>query len=149
MSVERRPSSSLETRSLLEERPPSYHSTDDVNNSPPPPLDVINKFSRADTCWILAGLWSGVLLGAFDGNASSLLDLLSNRSLRSRNRRRDFINTNRERIQSVKSIFLYRNCVLVICMLFYTAIWLAMSIISLFEPKADFRFRTLGRYPWP
>lgn len=72
MSVERRLSSSSETRTLLEERPPSYHSTDDVNN-PPPPIDPINKFSRADTIWILAGLWSGVLLGAFDGTLRACL----------------------------------------------------------------------------
>lgn len=72
MSVERRLSSSSETRTLLEERPPSYHSTDDVNN-PPPPIDAVNKFSRADTCWILAGLWSGVLLGAFDGTVVATL----------------------------------------------------------------------------
>ena len=72
MSVERRPAS-LESNSLLVERPPSYHSTDDVNGPPsptcsepggPPP---INEFSKADVCWMLAGLWSGVLLGAFDG----------------------------------------------------------------------------------
>lgn len=71
MSVERRPPS-LESNSLLVERPPSYHSTDDVNGPPsptcsepdPPP---INEFSKADVRWILAGLWSGVLLGAFDG----------------------------------------------------------------------------------
>ena len=71
MSVERRPPS-LETSSLLQERPPSYHSTDDVNEPPSPTISEpdeqpINKFSRADICWILAGLWSGVLLGAFDG----------------------------------------------------------------------------------
>lgn len=71
MSVERRPSFSSDTRSLLEERPPSYHSTDDVNNAPP--IDAINKFSRADTIWILAGLWSGVLLGAFDGTVVATL----------------------------------------------------------------------------
>jgi hypothetical protein len=61
-----------ETTSLLEEAPPSYRSTDDVDatfaepevNADPQPL---NKFSRADTYWILAGLWSAVLLGAFDG----------------------------------------------------------------------------------
>ena len=72
MSVERRPSSSSDTRTLLEERPPSYHSTDDVSN-PPPPVDVTNKISRVDTCWILAGLWSGVLLGAFDGTLRTCL----------------------------------------------------------------------------
>ncbi|CAA7259524.1 unnamed protein product [Cyclocybe aegerita] len=78
MSVERR-SPSIETRSLLNERPPSYHSTDDVNRTPrspsisapdPPP---INQFSRGDICWILAGLWSGVLLGAFDGTVVATL----------------------------------------------------------------------------
>ena len=72
MSVERRPSLSSDTRSLLEERPPSYHSTDDVNNLPPP-IDAINKFSSADKIWILAGLWSGVLLGAFDGTFRACL----------------------------------------------------------------------------
>jgi hypothetical protein len=30
----------------------------------PPPL---NKFSKAETFWILAGLWSAVFLGALDG----------------------------------------------------------------------------------
>ncbi|KAF8165158.1 vacuolar amino acid permease [Crassisporium funariophilum] len=78
MSVERRPSS-IETRSLLEERPPSYNSTDDVNNPPSPTLSEaelptpINKFSRSDIFWILAGLWSGVLLGAFDGTVVATL----------------------------------------------------------------------------
>lgn len=67
----------------------------------------------------------------------------------SRNRRRDFINTNWERIQGVKSIFLYRHCILVISMLFYTSLWSVMPIILLFEPKADIQSRTIGRYPWP
>lgn len=77
MSVERRPPS-LESNSLLVERPPSYHSTDDVNG-PPSPTDSepgpppINEFSKADVCWILAGLWSGVLLGAFDGTVVATL----------------------------------------------------------------------------
>jgi hypothetical protein len=30
----------------------------------------VNKFSRADTLLILAGLWSGVFLGAFDGQSN-------------------------------------------------------------------------------
>ncbi|KAF8914097.1 vacuolar amino acid permease [Gymnopilus junonius] len=77
MSVERRPPS-LETSSLLHERPPSYHSTDDVNDPPSPTFSEpdeqpINNFSRADICWILAGLWSGVLLGAFDGTVVATL----------------------------------------------------------------------------
>jgi hypothetical protein len=61
-----------ETTSLLEEAPPSYRSTDDVDPAFPEPevnadLQPLNKFSRSDTYWILAGLWSAVLLGAFDG----------------------------------------------------------------------------------
>lgn len=65
----RRPS--IETRSLLEDAPPSYHSTDDVSTSPvedyDPPSPPVNVFSSADMAWMLAGLWAGVLLGAFDG----------------------------------------------------------------------------------
>lgn len=65
-----------ETTSLLEESPPSYYSTDDVDEAVPEPeadLDPqpLNKFSRRDTYWILAGLWSAVLLGAFDGEFTS------------------------------------------------------------------------------
>lgn len=61
-----------ETTSLLEDAPPSYRSTDDVDATfPESEVDVnpqpLNKFSRQDTYWILAGLWSAVLLGAFDG----------------------------------------------------------------------------------
>lgn len=77
MSTSRRASAS-ETTSLLEEAPPSYHSTDDVDEVVPEPeadLDPqrLNKFSRRDTYWILAGLWSAVLLGAFDGVYTSLV----------------------------------------------------------------------------
>ncbi len=46
-----------ETRPLLAERPPSYHSTDDVSTA----------HSKCHVRWILVGLWSAVLLGAFDG----------------------------------------------------------------------------------
>jgi len=61
-----------ETTSLFENSPPSYHSIDDVPESEAcsdPPL--LNQFSKWDTCWILAGLWSVVLLGAFDGQCKS------------------------------------------------------------------------------
>lgn len=34
------------------------------NEHAPPPL---NAFSQSDICWILAGLWSAVFLGALDG----------------------------------------------------------------------------------
>ncbi|KAL9712790.1 hypothetical protein Ac2012v2_004027 [Leucoagaricus gongylophorus] len=77
MLVSRRASVS-ETTSLLEESPPSYHSIDDIDEeasepeaySDPQPLNV---FSKWDTCWILAGLWSVVLLGAFDGTVVATL----------------------------------------------------------------------------
>ena len=61
----------LDARPLLHERPVSYHSTDDVNPaSPTIPVEraqSVNDLSKSDLCWILAGLWSGVFLGAFDG----------------------------------------------------------------------------------
>ncbi|XP_006460176.1 hypothetical protein AGABI2DRAFT_202979 [Agaricus bisporus var. bisporus H97] len=67
-----------ETTSLLEDAPPSYRSTDDVDATfPESEVDVnpqpLNKFSRQDTYWILAGLWSAVLLGAFDGTVVATL----------------------------------------------------------------------------
>ncbi|KAG6890904.1 hypothetical protein C0995_000861 [Termitomyces sp. Mi166 len=73
-----RRSSSDETRPLLEEVPPSYCATNDVDNaaSEPPPASedhAMTRFSRADTMWILAGLWSGVLLGALDGTVVATL----------------------------------------------------------------------------
>ncbi|KAF9535099.1 vacuolar amino acid permease [Crepidotus variabilis] len=77
MSVERRPPP-LETRPLLEQSPPSYHSTDDATspitpNSPGAGPPLLNRFSRIELCWILLGLWSGVLLGAFDGTVVATL----------------------------------------------------------------------------
>ncbi|KAG5341834.1 hypothetical protein C0989_007659 [Termitomyces sp. Mn162] len=66
--------SSDETSPLLEEVPPSYYATDNDDDGhsasePSPPASddhAMIRFSRADTIWILAGLWSGVLLGALD-----------------------------------------------------------------------------------
>lgn len=91
MSVEQR-TSSLETSSLLAERPPSYHSTDDVNAGTPssptntepdvPPPPPLNHFSRSDVRWILTGLWSAVLLGAFDGKFIHLFTSKSNGELK-------------------------------------------------------------------
>ena len=69
MLLDRRSSQSSEESPLLDDPPPSYHATDDVDDDVLPAEDAqpINKFSRADTLWILAGVWSPVLLGAFDG----------------------------------------------------------------------------------
>ncbi|KAG2013425.1 MFS multidrug transporter [Coprinopsis cinerea AmutBmut pab1-1] len=76
MSLER-PPSSIETRSLLEEAPPSYHSTDDVSTLAssvgPHYEESASRYSRGDLCWMLTGLWSGVLLGAFDGTVVATL----------------------------------------------------------------------------
>lgn len=70
MPFDRR-SSSSEARPLLEDAPPSYSSVDNLDDDSSiesePELPPLNKFSRADTCWILAGLWSAVFLGALDG----------------------------------------------------------------------------------
>ena len=62
-----------ESRPLLDQRPPSYHSASDVDSeatldgdeSSSPPL--INAKSKSEIVWILAGLWSAVFLGALDG----------------------------------------------------------------------------------
>lgn len=67
-----RASSPTESSSLLEEAPSSYHSVDDVDeritqNRQADGVAPVNRFSKTDIYWILAGLWSGVLLGAFDG----------------------------------------------------------------------------------
>ncbi|KAK0231094.1 vacuolar amino acid permease [Armillaria fumosa] len=73
-----------DTRPLLDETPPSYSTitqrdcddvvslaSDSVCELVPPP--ALNKFSRADTIWILAGLWSAVFLGALDGTVVATL----------------------------------------------------------------------------
>jgi hypothetical protein len=70
--------SSRESRPLLEDVPPSYHTIDDVDEAiSPTDSDVettlANKFSRVEICWILAGLWSAVFLGALDGKQKHVL----------------------------------------------------------------------------
>jgi len=70
--------SSRESRPLLEDVPPSYHTIDDVDEAiSPTDSDVettlANKFSRVEICWILAGLWSAVFLGALDGTIVATL----------------------------------------------------------------------------
>uniref|UniRef100_A0A0W0FCR2 Major facilitator superfamily (MFS) profile domain-containing protein n=1 Tax=Moniliophthora roreri TaxID=221103 RepID=A0A0W0FCR2_MONRR len=40
---------------------------EDSEDGPP----LLNKFSKGDACWILAGLWSAVFLGALDGEDDS------------------------------------------------------------------------------
>lgn len=59
-----------ERTSLLQSRPTSCYSSHDQHHderadSPDPP--PLNKVSRSDLAWILAGLWSAVFLGALDG----------------------------------------------------------------------------------
>ncbi|KAJ4472311.1 vacuolar amino acid permease [Lentinula aciculospora] len=71
----------MERRPLLDDVPSTYNTLDngdasdtstlaEPEDTEQPPL---NKFSRLDTCWILAGLWSAVFLGALDGTVVATL----------------------------------------------------------------------------
>ncbi|KAI9001206.1 vacuolar amino acid permease [Trametes punicea] len=67
-----------ETRPLLHDRDaptPSYRSASSSRTQSPEPADppVLNKVSRSDLLWILAGLWSAVFLGALDGTIVATL----------------------------------------------------------------------------
>ncbi|KZT26988.1 vacuolar amino acid permease [Neolentinus lepideus HHB14362 ss-1] len=63
--------SDSEARPLLDDRRSSYGSADTENTTVP---DVpLNKVSRSDLIWILAGLWSAVFLGALDGTIVATL----------------------------------------------------------------------------
>ncbi|KAL0949623.1 hypothetical protein HGRIS_009668 [Hohenbuehelia grisea] len=70
-------SSFTEETRLLVDSPPSYHTLDDDFDEPISPTDLYppqtTKFSQADICWILAGLWSAVFLGALDGTIVATL----------------------------------------------------------------------------
>ena len=92
----------LDARPLLDERPISYHSTNDAHpSSPTNPVEraqPVDNLSKSDLCWILAGLWSGVLLGAFDGMEHRFCILLA-KLKNDRNGRGYPADTNWERIQ--------------------------------------------------
>ncbi|OBZ77059.1 Multidrug resistance protein fnx1 [Grifola frondosa] len=66
-----------ETRPLLQhpssDSLDSYNSLDDATASTPPVPVSLNKISRADLMWVLAGLWSAVFLGALDGTIVATL----------------------------------------------------------------------------
>ncbi|OSC99177.1 MFS general substrate transporter [Trametes coccinea BRFM310] len=67
-----------ETRPLLHDRdarPQSYRSASSSRTQSPEPADppVLNKVSRSDLMWVLAGLWSAVFLGALDGTIVATL----------------------------------------------------------------------------
>ncbi|KAI0663054.1 MFS general substrate transporter [Cubamyces menziesii] len=69
---------SNETSPLLHDRdarPRSYRSSCSSRTQSPEPADppVLNKVSRADLMWVLAGLWSAVFLGALDGTIVATL----------------------------------------------------------------------------
>ncbi|KAF5369889.1 hypothetical protein D9758_001219 [Tetrapyrgos nigripes] len=78
MAVDSR-TSSPERRPLLEEIHASYSATISSDASTiaeseePQEPPLLNQFSRFDTICILAGLWSGVFLGAFDGTVVATL----------------------------------------------------------------------------
>ncbi|KAI0334757.1 vacuolar amino acid permease [Cubamyces sp. BRFM 1775] len=76
MSPSRRDSN--ETSPLLHDRdarPRSYRSACSSRTQSPEPAEppVLNKVSRADLMWVLAGLWSAVFLGALDGTIVATL----------------------------------------------------------------------------
>ncbi|KAJ3520520.1 hypothetical protein NM688_g9151 [Phlebia brevispora] len=71
-----RPPSPSETTPLLRDTASlrSYDAEDDVT-LPPSPADFapLNKVSKSDLTWVLAGLWSAVFLGALDGTIVATL----------------------------------------------------------------------------
>ncbi|KAL1946941.1 hypothetical protein VTO73DRAFT_15045 [Trametes versicolor] len=67
-----------ETRPLLhnhDDHPHSYHSASSSRTQSPEPAEPpsLNKISRSDLIWVLAGLWSAVFLGALDGTIVATL----------------------------------------------------------------------------
>ncbi|KAI0346735.1 MFS general substrate transporter [Trametopsis cervina] len=70
-----RPYPSSETSLLAESTPQSYGTRREDASPPPSPAEYapLNKISRADLIWVLAGLWSAVFLGALDGTIVATL----------------------------------------------------------------------------
>ncbi|KAI0676872.1 MFS general substrate transporter [Trametes maxima] len=67
-----------ETRPLLHDRDDHarpYHSASSSRTQSPEPAEppILNKVSRSDLMWVLAGLWSAVFLGALDGTIVATL----------------------------------------------------------------------------
>ncbi|OJT13552.1 Multidrug resistance protein fnx1 [Trametes pubescens] len=67
-----------ETRPLLhdhDDHPHPYHSASSSRTQSPEPAEPpsLNKISRSDLIWVLAGLWSAVFLGALDGTIVATL----------------------------------------------------------------------------
>ena len=64
--------SPTETSPLLRSSASSLRSYDDSEDEctlppTPPEFAPLNKVSKTDLAWVLAGLWSAVFLGALDG----------------------------------------------------------------------------------
>ncbi|KDQ64740.1 hypothetical protein JAAARDRAFT_202035 [Jaapia argillacea MUCL 33604] len=70
-----RSKSPSESRPLLSDSQSSYSTTsgDSARTVTPSDPPVLNKVSRRDLIWILAGLWSAVFLGALDGTIVATL----------------------------------------------------------------------------
>ena len=116
----------VETRSLLAERPPSYHSTDDVSTPP----QATNKYAPGHVRWILVGLWSAVLLGAFDG-AFPIPARRSYSPNHRRHRRRHPADAHRERVQRLEPGVLHRHGVPPLRVLLHPAV---RSVVPPFAP---------------
>lgn len=81
MTPERRPLLGASSTDLSLSPTRTYNSTIDSERSSLSeestvvgyPDEPLNSFTRAQTCWILAGLWSAVFLGALDGTVVATL----------------------------------------------------------------------------
>jgi hypothetical protein len=126
MSSRSRPPS-IETTSLLSDAPPSYHSTDDVSQPPTPRSESAvmptPKYSNADMFWMLAGLWAGVFLGAFDGAWSMPTYRLLTISRFTRHCRGYPFDPNWKRVQCFKSSLVHRHIVPAIGLLLHAPLW--------------------------
>jgi len=129
MAVDNRASSS-ETRPLLDEVQISYSSTISSDTSTlaesEESLDPIplNNFSRVDTCWILAGLWSAVFLGALDGELEYDVKRGTLTSA-ARNCGGYLASTHWKRFQQITPVIIYRYLLSTIIVLLYTTLWYA------------------------
>lgn len=96
-------------------------------NAPQELTSPVNKYSTADICWILTGIWSGVFLGAVDGWFYLFywaLNCTWNRRvfLRQRHHCSDSFGTYWRFFQQVQSILIHWYIILVVGLLLHSAI---------------------------
>lgn len=94
----------------------------------PPPL---NDFSKSDICWILAGLWSAVFLGALDGKFHGPIcrSNISDTIPYCRHHRRDIDDAHWKLLQSGQSVIIHRYFLPFICLLLHATLWQVHSVL--------------------